>query len=322
MLGVDEESSPHRAALAGRRRPRPALPVVTADLHSALPAILAGVLRRPAGRPGGVRDDRRRRAAGLVLPHPGRPGRTCWPAWSRSARRSAATWRRPTSTADCWRPGTCWRADVGRGGAGAGQPGHRYRAGGSPGVAVGEAVNAVAALGGRPVGSLRISAADPRPRHRGVSHHSLTAYGRVALAPADLVVPDRWRPTIWPRRWSARAGRRCATAPGGAGTHRRSGRGAAGAAGEAVHDGPRPGRRPRLLPGRRGGRPARGEPGRRRPAERAAATSRARPARRRRPGLSRRPPTRRCRRAAGRAPASAPRWAPRTRRAGCARSRR
>src|SRR5581483_8106912 len=28
------------------------------------------------------------------------------------------------------------------------------------------------------------------PRHRGVSHHSLTAYGRVALARADLVVPD------------------------------------------------------------------------------------------------------------------------------------
>ncbi|MDI5938915.1 DUF3866 family protein, partial [Micromonospora sp. DH15] len=61
---------------------------------------------------------------------------------------------------------------------------------GYSGVAVGEAVNAVAALGGKPVGSLRISDADPRPRHRGVSHHSLTAYGRVALAPADLVVPD------------------------------------------------------------------------------------------------------------------------------------
>jgi hypothetical protein len=26
-------------------------------------------------------------------------------------------------------------------------------------------------------------------RHRGVSHHSLTAYGRVALARADVVVP-------------------------------------------------------------------------------------------------------------------------------------
>ena len=47
--------------------------------------------------------------------------------------------------------------------------------------------------------ALRVSEADPRPRHRGVSHHSLTAYGRVALAPADV----------------ARAGaRRCAGCPG------------------------------------------------------------------------------------------------------------
>jgi hypothetical protein len=60
---------------------------------------------------------------------------------------------------------------------------------GFSGVAIGEAVNAVATLGGRPVGALRISGADARPRHRGVSHHSLTAYGRVALVPADLAVP-------------------------------------------------------------------------------------------------------------------------------------
>ena len=44
-------------------------------------------------------------------------------------------------------------------------------------------------LHGRPVASLRVSGADPRPRHRGVSHHSLTAYGRVALAAADVPVP-------------------------------------------------------------------------------------------------------------------------------------
>ena len=37
--------------------------------------------------------------------------------------------------------------------------------------------------------SLRISEADARERHQGVSHHSLTAYGRVALAPADVPVP-------------------------------------------------------------------------------------------------------------------------------------
>jgi hypothetical protein len=36
---------------------------------------------------------------------------------------------------------------------------------------------------------LRISAVDPRERHRGVSHHSLTSLGRVALSPADLPVP-------------------------------------------------------------------------------------------------------------------------------------
>jgi len=39
------------------------------------------------------------------------------------------------------------------------------------------------------VACLRVSVADPRERHRGVSHHSLTAYGRVALLPADVVVP-------------------------------------------------------------------------------------------------------------------------------------
>ena len=45
-------------------------------------------------------------------------------------------------------------------------------------------------LGGCPVASLRVSEADPRPRHRGVSHHSLTSYGRVAVARADVAVPE------------------------------------------------------------------------------------------------------------------------------------
>jgi hypothetical protein len=61
---------------------------------------------------------------------------------------------------------------------------------GFSGVNAGEAINAAATLGGRPVATLRISGADARERHRGVSHHSLTAYGRVALHPADIAVPD------------------------------------------------------------------------------------------------------------------------------------
>jgi hypothetical protein len=60
---------------------------------------------------------------------------------------------------------------------------------GYSGVATGEAINATAVLGGRAVASLRISEADQRERHRGISHHSLTTYGRVAMAPADMPVP-------------------------------------------------------------------------------------------------------------------------------------
>ncbi len=61
---------------------------------------------------------------------------------------------------------------------------------GFSGTAAGEAVNAAAVLGGRPVASLRISEGDARERHRGISHHSMTAYGKVALAAADVPVPD------------------------------------------------------------------------------------------------------------------------------------
>ncbi|HEX7211475.1 MAG TPA: DUF3866 family protein [Propionibacteriaceae bacterium] len=61
---------------------------------------------------------------------------------------------------------------------------------GFSGVNAGEAINAAATLDGRPVATLRISGADGRERHRGVSHHSLTAYGRVAMYPADVAVPD------------------------------------------------------------------------------------------------------------------------------------
>jgi hypothetical protein len=60
---------------------------------------------------------------------------------------------------------------------------------GHGGVMQAEAVNAAGALGGRPVAVLRLSFADARPRHRGVSHHTLTALGRLALTPARVAVP-------------------------------------------------------------------------------------------------------------------------------------
>ncbi len=61
---------------------------------------------------------------------------------------------------------------------------------GHGGVAQGEAVNAVAVLGGRPVACLRVSFADARERHRGVSHHTLSALSTIALAGASVAVPS------------------------------------------------------------------------------------------------------------------------------------
>jgi hypothetical protein len=60
---------------------------------------------------------------------------------------------------------------------------------GHGGVAQAEALNAAFALGGAPVAALRVSFADPRPRHRGVSHHTLGALGRLTLAPVRVAVP-------------------------------------------------------------------------------------------------------------------------------------
>ena len=53
----------------------------------------------------------------------------------------------------------------------------------------GLSMNAAALLGGRPVAALRISLADDRPRHHGVTHHSLTILGQVCTAEVNVAVP-------------------------------------------------------------------------------------------------------------------------------------
>ena len=61
-------------------------------------------------------------------------------------------------------------------------------------------MNAVSILRGRPVATLRISFADPRERHHGVSHHSLTALSQVAPPHAHVpvpVLPDDQRGAVW-----------------------------------------------------------------------------------------------------------------------------
>ena len=185
-LGVDEEASPHREVMATADSIEN-MPVVTADLHSALPAILAGIhADRPDAKVAYVMTD------GGALP--------AWFSRTLDGLRDHLTGTVTTGQsfggdleASTVHTGLLAArhvlgADItivaqGPGNLGTGTPW------GFSGVALGEAVNAIVALGGRPIGSLRISDGDARPRHRGVSHHSLTAYGKVALVPADLVIP-------------------------------------------------------------------------------------------------------------------------------------
>lgn len=60
---------------------------------------------------------------------------------------------------------------------------------GFSGIDQGLALNAIGTLEGMPVAPLRISFSDPRERHQGVSHHSLTVLGQVALVPCHVPVP-------------------------------------------------------------------------------------------------------------------------------------
>ena len=189
VLGVDEQDSPHHERLRDADS-LGGMPVVTADLHSALPAVLAGALdTAPGARAVYVMTD------GGALP--------LWFSRTVSALRDAG-WLAGSVTVGQAFGGDAEAvtlhtgllaakhvlgADLAVVAQGPGNLGTGTRWGFS-GVACGEAVNAAAVLDGRPVASLRISAADPRERHRGVSHHSLTAYGQVALAAADVVVPD------------------------------------------------------------------------------------------------------------------------------------
>ena len=221
VAGVDEQGTDHHGLLA-----RPiddldlgGMPAVVADLHSSLPAVLAGMRTREG--------EQQPRVAYVMT-----DGGALPLAYSRLvAALSRAGWLAGTVTA-----GQAWGGDIeavsihnallaarhvlradaavvtqGPGNLGTETPW------GFSGVACGDAINAIATLGGHPVACLRVSQADARARHRGVSHHSMTAYGRVALAGADIVVPDLEGPLGAQVRQEAEA--LCAPRPG-AGQHR------------------------------------------------------------------------------------------------------
>jgi hypothetical protein len=189
VAGADEQGSPHYDVFA--RGDVAGMPVVVADLHSALPAVCAGILAdRPDARIAYVMTDGgalpiwfSRNVAGLRA-----AGRLCGTVTTGQA--FGGDLETVTLHNGLLAARYILEADVavvaqGPGNLGTGTPL------GFSGIACGEAVNAAAVLDGRPVGALRVSQADERERHRNLSHHSLTAYGLIALATADIPFPDR-----------------------------------------------------------------------------------------------------------------------------------
>ena len=56
-------------------------------------------------------------------------------------------------------------------------------------IEVGPVLDATTAVGGRPVACLRASFSDPRPRHQGLSHHSVTALGLACRSRVTIPLP-------------------------------------------------------------------------------------------------------------------------------------
>jgi hypothetical protein len=60
---------------------------------------------------------------------------------------------------------------------------------GFSGLEIGPVLDAATALGGAPIACLRASFADPRERHRGLSHHSATALRLACRSPVTIALP-------------------------------------------------------------------------------------------------------------------------------------
>lgn len=186
---LDDPESPHHGTIDAARS-LDHLPVVVADLHSSLGSIAAGVLaERPGARIVYVHTD------GAALPA----------AYSRqnAALRDAGILAATISTGQSFggdaeavsTPSALmaarhvYGADVTIVSQGPGNLGTGTTWGFS-GVQVADVLNQVGALGGVPIAALRVSEADQRARHRGLSHHSATVLDTLTYPSVLLPVPD------------------------------------------------------------------------------------------------------------------------------------
>lgn len=188
VLGVDDQESAHHETLKSASS-LGGVPVVVADLHSAVPAIAAGILAdRPQARIAYVMTD----GAALplqfsqavqVLQEAGVIASTVTVGQAHGGDHEAVTVHTGLLAAVHVAGADAVIVAQGPGNLGTGTP---Y---GFSGLVVGDHLNAVRLLGGTPLAALRMSQADGRERHLGISHHTLTAVGEVARPGAVVPVP-------------------------------------------------------------------------------------------------------------------------------------
>ncbi|GMX65142.1 DUF3866 family protein [Paenibacillus elgii] len=193
VLSVEEPSSPHHALFADSRT-LSGMPVLIGELHSMLPAAVCWLreLAREKGAPvpriAYIMTD----GGALPLAISGHVRRLRELGWLAGAVTYGHAYGGDIEAVNKYTALLAARhvlkADIaivcmGPGIVGTGTP---Y---GFSGIEAGELVGAVHALGGVPVAMARISFADQRPQHRGLSRHTAVALGQAALAPACLPLP-------------------------------------------------------------------------------------------------------------------------------------
>jgi Protein of unknown function (DUF3866) len=188
VMSAEAPESPHHHSLTGIRS-IDGMPVVTLGLHSQLAPVTAGIkAAKPDARVAYLMTD------GASLPI----------AWSDAvAELRAKDLLDATCTAGHAFGGELEsvnvfsglaalrhvaEADIVIAGMGPGVVGTDTELGFSA-IEQGQLVDATTGLGGRPIAALRISFADDRARHRGVSHHTLTALTVAAQTRAAVVAP-------------------------------------------------------------------------------------------------------------------------------------
>jgi hypothetical protein len=186
-LTVEEAESPHRATME-RATSLDGTPVVWAPLHSMVAPIAAGARVAGAARVAYVMTD------GAALPAPfsrllARLRETgLLDAVVTSGQAFGGDLEAVTVYSALLAARHVAGADVIVAGDGPGNTGTDLTWG-STSIGSAAVLNAAAVLGGRPVAALRMSFADPRERHRGLSHHSITSLARVVLTPVEVAVP-------------------------------------------------------------------------------------------------------------------------------------